>query len=273
MPKPLDPALVAALRTHFPNLSDEEKKDVCWLLERPSAIGGAVWIIKHLWVEKLAAAAGISVEMMEFISVSHESGYVACQVLATDGKKRVITTGEASPKNSSSDFPFATAEKRAVDRAVLKLLGMHGEVYSDEEMGDVPTKEKKEKPKGEVLVLKESEYPFEVFWEAYGHKVGSKHKCSLKWARLSEGERKAVMEHVPLYVQSTPDKGFRKHPETYLNGRIWESEELPLSSGKPLSDPITYQEMLREVQTTTREMTDYDKVPQADGKLKWRYRG
>ena len=31
-------------------------------------------------------------------------------------------------------YPYAMAEKRAVDRAILKLLGLHGFVYSEDEM-------------------------------------------------------------------------------------------------------------------------------------------
>ena len=46
---------------------------------------------------------------------------------------KVITYGEASPKNSKVAYPYAMAEKRAVDRAILKLVGLHGFVYSEDE--------------------------------------------------------------------------------------------------------------------------------------------
>ena len=49
---------------------------------------------------------------------------------------KVITYGEASPKNCRVAYPYAMAEKRAVDRAVLKLVGLHGFVYSEDEMDD-----------------------------------------------------------------------------------------------------------------------------------------
>ena len=39
-----------------------------------------------------------------------------------------------SPANSDFRYPVAMAEKRAVDRAVLKAVGIHGEVYSDVEL-------------------------------------------------------------------------------------------------------------------------------------------
>ena len=46
----------------------------------------------------------------------------------------VTTYGEASPRNTKNAYPYAMAEKRAVDRAILKLLGLHGFVYSEDEM-------------------------------------------------------------------------------------------------------------------------------------------
>ena len=32
------------------------------------------------------------------------------------------------------------------------------------------------------------------------------------------------MTHIPLYVQATPDKAYRRHFQTYLNQRGWEDE-------------------------------------------------
>ena len=50
------------------------------------------------------------------------------------------TLGEASPKNNTFNYPVAIAEKRAVDRAILKALGIHGKYYSDAEIdNEIPT--------------------------------------------------------------------------------------------------------------------------------------
>ena len=32
------------------------------------------------------------------------------------------------------------------------------------------------------------------------------------------------MDHLPNYIDSTPDKSFRKNPMTYLNNKSWEDE-------------------------------------------------
>ena len=68
------------------------------------------------------------------------------------------------------------------------------------------------------------EYSFEKAWDLYQKKVGPKEKLKAKWNKLSLKDRKAAIEHIPLYVQSTPEKQYRKHFQTYLNQRGWEDE-------------------------------------------------
>ena len=72
---------------------------------------------------------------------------------------------------------------------------------------------------------------FEEFWNLYNYKVGDKKKVEVKWKSLSDDDRISVMAHIPLYIQSTPDKQYRKHPTTYLNNTGWEDEILNNSNG------------------------------------------
>lgn len=65
---------------------------------------------------------------------------------------------------------------------------------------------------------------FEKLWDMYQKKVGDKRKLLKKWSALKESEREAIMKHVPMYVESTPDKKYRKNLETYLNNRSWNDE-------------------------------------------------
>ena len=51
--------------------------------------------------------------------------------------------GEAAPYNTTNKYPYAMAEKRAKDRVILKLVGLHGDVYSEEEADEF----KNQKPK------------------------------------------------------------------------------------------------------------------------------
>ena len=82
-----------------------------------------------------------------------------------------------------------------------------------------------------VKKVKKVNISFEQFWNLYNYKVGDKSKVMAKWESLSDTNRLSVMEHLPLYIQSTPDKQFRKHPSTYLNYSGWEDEILNKSTG------------------------------------------
>ena len=86
------------------------------------------------------------------------------------------------------------------------------------------------------------EYSFERAWDLYQKKVGPKEKLKAKWNKLSLKDRKAAIEHIPLYVQSTPEKQYRKHFQTYLNQRGWEDEIIIHNDRK-----LTKQEAMRDI--------------------------
>lgn len=68
------------------------------------------------------------------------------------------------------------------------------------------------------------EYTFELAWNLYDKKVGCKAKLEKKWNSMSQKDRKAAIEYIPLYVLSQPDKQYRKNFQTFLNQRGWEDE-------------------------------------------------
>lgn len=72
---------------------------------------------------------------------------------------------------------------------------------------------------GEVIL----NIPFETFWTLYDKKV-EKETCREKWSKLKDSEREAIIAYLPKYVKATPEKKYRKNPETFLNNRSWEDE-------------------------------------------------
>jgi hypothetical protein len=99
-----------------------------------------------------------------------------------------------------------------------------------------PTKEikKQEEKKEEYLttILTDSsitqnefnlDFRFNLFWNAYDKKT-DKDKVKQKFDKLTEQEIVKIMEHVPKYVESTPDKNYRKNALTYINGKHWQDE-------------------------------------------------
>lgn len=94
------------------------------------------WVAYHKAIERMAAKAGIVFSPPQIIEANSASGIVSIAVTGTMGNRSEWSFGEASPKNNKNSYPYAMAEKRAKDRVVLKLIGLHGEVYSEEESDD-----------------------------------------------------------------------------------------------------------------------------------------
>lgn len=96
-------------------------------------------VILHKALEKLAAHLGIEFDEPLHLVTDPVNKQVAMQVKG----RRVIaeeyamaeawSIGEVSPANCKNAYPFAMAEKRAKDRVILKLAGLHGDVYSESE--------------------------------------------------------------------------------------------------------------------------------------------
>ena len=64
---------------------------------------------------------------------------------------------------------------------------------------------------------------FEDWWLWYDYKK-SKEKAKKSWNTLTEQEKDLALQSVQAYVESTPDKTFRKHPTTYLNQKCFNDE-------------------------------------------------
>lgn len=73
------------------------------------------------------------------------------------------------------------------------------------------------------MELSDSSISFDDFWSLYDMKI-SRSKCEKLWRSMTDAERVACMEYIPKYKQATPDKTFRKHPETFLRNKCWEDE-------------------------------------------------
>jgi hypothetical protein len=64
---------------------------------------------------------------------------------------------------------------------------------------------------------------FERFWNLYDKKT-SRDKCYKKFKALKPEEMEKLFQHVPKYVEATPEKQYRKNPETYLNNKSFNDE-------------------------------------------------
>ena len=64
---------------------------------------------------------------------------------------------------------------------------------------------------------------FDEWWNIYDKKI-SKEKAISKWNILTNDEKQLALKIVQEYVNSTPDKTFRKDPTTYLNNKSFNDE-------------------------------------------------
>lgn len=78
-------------------------------------------------------------------------------------------------------------------------------------------------------------YSFDEFWSTYGRSIGKKN-CKAKFEKLSDEVKLKIKEVLPLYVQSTPQVIYRKHPLTWLNNECWNDEIELKFEGVSVSD-------------------------------------
>lgn len=101
--------------------------------------GGKDFAVKHRALERIAAEQNIKFDTPTMIEIDLEKKIASMIVFGSLGDRMEWATGEAAPQNNKNQYPLAMAEKRAKDRVILKLLQVHGDIYSDEEL---PTQRK-----------------------------------------------------------------------------------------------------------------------------------
>ena len=92
-------------------------------------------------------------------------------------------------------------------------------------------------------------YSFNEFWSDYGKSV-DKTKCKAKFEKLSDKIKIKIKEVLPLYVKSTPDKQFRKNPQTWLNGECWNDEVKTIMKEETvdqMNDRMLYENVMKKI--------------------------
>ena len=147
MVKTLDPIIKEAFKKA--GFEEKEVMDGCWLLEKPVRKGSnemkpIAWIALHKFLERVAQRMQIVFDEPKVMNCT--DGEVAIYVRGSTFAKigepinQAWSIGEASEKNCKNDYRWAMAEKRAKDRVILKLLGIAGDMYSEEEADEFKEK-------------------------------------------------------------------------------------------------------------------------------------
>jgi len=104
-------------------------KNDFWELKRGSK---SMWIITHDAIEKIAIIENI--ELTNFEVLNTEVDFARFLITMQKGDKSIVSVGEASTKNCTSNYYGCMAEKRGIDRCVLKLINAYEYgIYSDVE--------------------------------------------------------------------------------------------------------------------------------------------
>ena len=116
--------------------TDDEIKNGCWLLERNNK--AIAWIALHKFLERVAQKLNIVFDEPKVMNCTSDEValYVRGSTMRVNDNSlynQAWSIGEASGKNNKNDYRWAMAEKRAKDRVILKLLGVAGDMYSEEE--------------------------------------------------------------------------------------------------------------------------------------------
>jgi predicted secreted protein len=119
---------------------------------------GTVWavqgtpVILHKALERIAAKAGITFDVPQILRAERDEAVmlVVGHLPAPEGARTEWSVGEAlvganyRVSGKQAAYVWAMAEKRAKDRVILKLIGLHGLAYSEEEADQF----KDERPRG-----------------------------------------------------------------------------------------------------------------------------
>lgn len=101
----------------------------------------------HSDIEKMAAYYNISVDVdIKVADGKIRFAVVKATATAIANGNKYTSLGEVHPDNNGFEYFVSVAEKRAADRAILKALHLHGDVYSEAEI-DKRKQPTKVKPK------------------------------------------------------------------------------------------------------------------------------
>lgn len=111
------------------------------------------WVCKHSALEVVAFKANVEWLPPQILEMDAPRLVTSMVVTGKMGDRVEWATGETNETNYSVKgkqpaYPWAMSEKRGKDRVILKLVGLHGLVYSDAE-ADAFTEERAPEPKQE----------------------------------------------------------------------------------------------------------------------------
>ncbi len=217
------------------------------------------WVSKQKILSELPILTDKQDTVKRHMSALEKAGVIERRTVSNEPVYRITTLGKdwnkATKARGGKKIPTKKSQSeggRKIPTSPEHAASKGGEINPDQVGKNIPSGAGKKSPSSREKnppnhIYQDQytndqiiNYAFDEFWSAYDKKVGSKSKLERKWIKLSAEQRAAVMAHVPKYVVATPDKRYRKNPETYLNNESWNDEILPAGpamAGTPSGQP------------------------------------
>lgn len=183
---------------------------------------GIYWFL----IERLADAGGkMPLDLIPILSMQMQSTDVKVKGVITQFDLFTIEEGEFWSERLQEHLGLREKLSQSGKNGAINRWG-NGEANRGA-IGEGNAKKRKEKEiKGKEI--KESKVnildnQFEEWWNRYDKKR-SKEKAKIKWDILTNKEKQLALNVVDEYVNSTPDKNWRKDPTTYLTNKSFNDE-------------------------------------------------
>ena len=185
----------------------------------------------HMIAHILGQNAGQIWDMIKDKFEQDENGLFYNRRLDEEQNKRKAYS-ESRRNNITGKNQHSNKEKKDVNnnQHMIGHMTSHMENENINENINEISIENKEEEHEQISIL-----TFDEFWELYDKKVGDKTKLRKKFETIKEADRAKIIEHVPLYKAATPEKKYRKDPQTYINNKSW-NDEIIQSNGNSRKD-------------------------------------
>jgi hypothetical protein len=121
------------MKDEVPDKVKETLKEIGMTAQQAGWNCHGTYVLLHKALEKVAVHKKITFKEPTVLESNSEKKIVSLLVTGSMGDSSEWSIGEASPSNNKNSYPYAMAEKRAKDRVILKLVGLHGDVYAEDE--------------------------------------------------------------------------------------------------------------------------------------------
>ena len=223
-----------------------------------------IWIPKKIWLSKELTVME-KIFYVEIDSLDNENGCFASNAYFSEffelSKRRVSQIiNSLVEKGYIESIVYFKEGSNQIDKRVLRTLTPWNK-------SSIPPGTKVPHPMEKKCagnntsnntINKNNMPDFDKFWNLYDYKTG-KDKAIKAWKRIFSDDKKKIFEVLPAYIQSTPNKQFRKHPATWLNGKHWEDEIIQPISQQPENNKASEQTDIVAQAVKNLGMTPYPK--------------